>query len=52
MSPLLWLGIVVLLIGLFMLVAGIGPLWLPIAVILAGVALGVLGKLRPSLLHA
>ena len=52
MSPLLWLGIVVLLIGLFMLVAGIGPLWLPIVVILAGVALGVLGKLRPSLLHA
>lgn len=44
-SPVLWLGIVVLLVGLFMLVAGIGPLWLPIVVVLAGIAVTVAGKM-------
>ena len=52
MNPILWLGMAVLVVGLFMLVAGIGPLWLPIVVVLAGVAIAVLGKVRPGLLRA
>jgi hypothetical protein len=37
LSPRFWVALVVLLIGAFMLVAGIGPLWLPIVIVLIGV---------------
>ncbi len=46
MSPMLWAGIVVFVVGLFMLIAGIGPLWLPIVVVLAGIAVIVLGRFK------
>ncbi len=46
MTPMLWAGIVVLVVGLFMLIAGIGPLWLPIVVVLAGIAVIAAGKLK------
>ena len=36
MARLFWPAVVVAVIGLFMLVAGIGPLWLPIVVLLVG----------------
>ncbi len=35
---------IVLVVGIFMLIAGIGPLGLPIAVILVGIAAALLGK--------
>jgi hypothetical protein len=37
MAQLFWPAVVVAILGLFMLVAGIGPLWLPIVVLLVGV---------------
>ena len=46
MTPVLWAGIVVFVVGAFMLVAGIGPLWLPIVVVLAGIAVIVLGRFK------
>ena len=39
-----WPAIVVLVVGLFMLVAGIGPLWLPILVVLLGVVGAVMSR--------
>jgi UPF0716 family protein affecting phage T7 exclusion len=36
MARLFWPAVVVAVIGLFMLVAGIGPLWLPVVVLLIG----------------
>jgi hypothetical protein len=40
-----WIAVaVVLVVGIFMLIAGIGPLGLPIAVILVAIAAAVLGK--------
>ena len=48
MTLVFWLGVAVIVIGLFMLVAGIGPyIWIPIAVILVGIGVAVLGKVRP-----
>jgi uncharacterized membrane-anchored protein len=47
MTMIMWLGVAILLVGLFMLVAGIGQyLWMPIAVILVGVAVAVVGRTR------
>jgi len=40
-----WPAIVVLVVGLFMLVAGIGPLWLPILVVLLGVGAAIIGAI-------
>lgn len=39
-----WPAIAVLVIGLFMLVAGIGPLWLPILVVLLGAVAAVMSR--------
>jgi hypothetical protein len=39
-----WPAIVVLVVGLFMLVAGIGPLWLPILVVLLGAVGAVMSR--------
>jgi cell division protein FtsW (lipid II flippase) len=39
-----WPAVVVLVIGLFMLVAGIGPLWLPILIVLVGAAATVMSR--------
>jgi hypothetical protein len=39
-----WPAIVVLVIGLFMLVAGIGPLFLPILVVLVGAVAAVMSR--------
>lgn len=39
-----WPSIVVLVVGLFMLVAGIGPLWLPILVVLLGAVGAVMSR--------
>jgi membrane protein implicated in regulation of membrane protease activity len=39
-----WPAIVVLVIGVFMLVAGIGPLWLPILIVLVGAVAAVMSK--------
>jgi hypothetical protein len=44
MDRMFWPALAVLLIGLFMLIAGIGPLWLPIVVVLAGGAAVVRSK--------
>ena len=43
-----WAAVAVLVVGLFMLVAGIGPLWLPILVILAGAVGAVASKRSPG----
>ena len=39
-----WPAIVVLVVGLFMLVAGIGPLWLPVLVVLLGAVGAVMSR--------
>jgi hypothetical protein len=39
-----WPAIVVLVIGLFMLVAGIGPLWLPILIVPVGAVAAVMSR--------
>jgi len=48
MTRMLWITVAVAVVGLFMLIAGIGPLWLPIVVIAAGLAIAVQSKLRPG----
>ncbi len=45
---LLWIAIPVLLLGAAMLIAGIGAPGLWIAVITVGIALVVIGQLKPS----
>ncbi|MGH2634015.1 MAG: hypothetical protein ACRDG3_11440 [Tepidiformaceae bacterium] len=50
MTRIFWgVAAVVVVVGLFMLVAGIGPLWLPIVVIAVGILVAVAGKVRPRL---
>ena len=44
MSRNFWIAVAVTVIGLFMLVAGIGPLLLPIVVTLVGIALIVMSR--------
>jgi len=44
MAQLFWPAVAVAVIGLFMLIAGIGPLLLPILVLLVGVVVAVLSK--------
>jgi len=44
MEQMFWPAVAVAVIGLFMLVAGIGPLLLPILVILVGAVVAVLSK--------
>ena len=44
MAQLFWPAVVVAIIGLFMLVAGIGPLLVPIVVLLFGVVAAVLAR--------
>lgn len=46
MTRIFWPAVAVAVIGLFMLVAGIGPLWLPIVVTLLGVVVAVVSKTR------
>jgi membrane protein implicated in regulation of membrane protease activity len=46
MRSIFWVGVGVLVVGLFMLVAGIGPLWLPIAVIVVGVVVALVSRNR------
>ena len=46
MSQWFWPAVAVAIVGLFMLVAGIGPLWLPIVVLLLGVVAAVVIKTR------
>jgi hypothetical protein len=41
-----WPPLVVLVVGLFMLVAGIGPLLLPVVVVLLGIGLFVMANRR------
>lgn len=41
MTRTFWPAVAVAVIGLFMLIAGIGPLWLPIIVLLLGVVVAV-----------
>jgi hypothetical protein len=41
-----WPPLVVLVVGLFMLVAGIGPLLLPIVVVVLGIGLFVMANQR------
>jgi hypothetical protein len=48
MNPVIWVGVALFVIGLFMLIAGVGPLWLPVAVILVAITVGVLGKTRAA----
>lgn len=49
MTPTVWIGLAIVAVGLFMLVAGVGPwLLLPIAVIVVGVVVAVFGKTRSS----
>ncbi len=47
---LFWVSVVVFVIGIFMLIAGIGPLWLPILVVLVGIAGGLIAKFKPELI--
>ncbi len=50
MTRIFWVvAAAVIVVGLFMLVAGIGPLWLPIVIIAVGVVVAVAGKVRPRL---
>jgi hypothetical protein len=44
MARMFWPAVAVAVIGLFMLVAGIGPLWLPVLVLLVGVVVAVRSK--------
>ncbi|MGO9876810.1 MAG: hypothetical protein ACLPVY_23795 [Acidimicrobiia bacterium] len=44
MTRMFWPAVAVAVLGLFMLIAGIGPLWLPIVVLLAGVVAAVRSK--------
>lgn len=46
MTQWFWPAVAVAIVGLFMLVAGIGPLWLPIVVLLSGVAAAVVVRTR------
>jgi hypothetical protein len=41
-----WPAVAVAVIGLFMLVAGIGPLFLPILVLLLGIGVAVASKMK------
>jgi hypothetical protein len=42
--PGVWPAVVVAAVGLFMLIAGIGPLWLPILVLLLGLGVAVAAR--------
>ena len=44
LTRMFWPAVAVAVIGLFMLVAGIGPLFLPVVVLLLGVGVAVASK--------